>query len=210
MSYKISLTDFVDIVSKSGIIKSNKVKEVITREPYHPAFDFYKILREGIVNFHKTNQDISLLKSIPNKQKDIKKQVTYYKIVQQYISWLGRKNITWFDPPTCQFSHLDIDVTINPELGIEINNQPHLIKLYFKSDPLSKNKIEIITHLMSTALNSKLSRSTIMSVLDINNKKLISPTVPIKGLDGTLLAELAYISALASTINVNVLKKKLL
>jgi hypothetical protein len=47
---------------------------------------------------------------------------------------------------------------------------------------------------MSNTLDT-LNNGYIASVLDIQNKRLISPTVPIADLDKTLNAELAYISA---------------
>ena len=47
---KISLTDFVDFVSKSGTSKLTKVKQIKGRRSYHPAFDFWKLMRDEI--FH--------------------------------------------------------------------------------------------------------------------------------------------------------------
>jgi len=43
---KKSLTDFVDVVSKSDSYNVSKVKQIFKREDYHPAFDFYKKFRE--------------------------------------------------------------------------------------------------------------------------------------------------------------------
>lgn len=46
---EISLTDFVDFVCKSGSAKLTQVKKVKYRDDYSPATDFYKALREGII-----------------------------------------------------------------------------------------------------------------------------------------------------------------
>ena len=46
---QISLTDFVDIVSTSGTPKATKVKQVKYRPAYNPAIDFYKRIRDDIV-----------------------------------------------------------------------------------------------------------------------------------------------------------------
>jgi len=85
-------------------------------------------------------------------------------------------------------------------LGLKVDGAPHLIKLYFKSKPLEKNKVDIITHLMATTLSglcpSTSNTITVMSVLDVRRGKLISPTVPISALMGMLQAELAYIATL--------------
>ena len=87
---------------------------------------------------------------------------------------------------------------MNPELGLEIDGTPHLIKLYFKSDKLAKNRIDIITHLMSVVLSDQCPspEETTMSVLDVRRAKLFSPTVPIQALDAILNAELAYVAHL--------------
>ncbi|WP_164879142.1 hypothetical protein [Flavobacterium cerinum] len=41
-SIKISLTDFLDFINRSGGTKMTKVKQVKNRAKYHPASDFYK------------------------------------------------------------------------------------------------------------------------------------------------------------------------
>ena len=84
---------------------------------------------------------------------------------------------------------------MNPELGLQINGQSHLIKLYFKAKKLSKTRIDIITHSMDATLSRFAPPHTCMSVLDVRHSKLISPTVPIEGLDAMLVGELAYIAA---------------
>ena len=43
---EISLTDFVDFVIKAGSPKLTKVRELVNRGGYSPAFDFWKTLRE--------------------------------------------------------------------------------------------------------------------------------------------------------------------
>ena len=41
----ISLTDFIDYVSKIGASKFTVVNQIYSREEYQPAFDFWKSLR---------------------------------------------------------------------------------------------------------------------------------------------------------------------
>ena len=192
---QLSLTDFVDVVSKSGTPKATKVSEVKHRPPYDPAFDFYKALRELIIGTHKSGHPKATLNSAITSISDPKKITAYPAIVAGYSKWWGRKALTWFDPQTSIFSLHGVDIIVNPELGLEINGQKHLIKLYFKSDALAKNRVDIITHMMSVALGS-LNPGATMSVLDIRKSKLHSPTVPIPHLNAIVDAELAYIEAL--------------
>lgn len=50
---QLSLTDFVDIVSKSGRPKATKVLQVKERPEYEPAFDFYRPFREHVIETHR-------------------------------------------------------------------------------------------------------------------------------------------------------------
>jgi hypothetical protein len=89
-----------------------------------------------------------------------------------------------------------VDVAVNPEVGLKINGEPYLSKLYFKAEPLSKNRVDIITHLMEICLRDRASAETRMSVLDTRRGRLICPRVPIPGLSAALAGELAYVAAL--------------
>ena len=193
---RISLTDFVDIVAASGTPKATKVRQVKTRPEYQPAFDYYKQLREGIEECHRSKAPKGQLDDHVGDIRDPKKVQNYKAILAGYKRWWGRKDLRWFEAPSELFSRAGVDVGVNPELGLRINGAPHLIKLYFKADPLSKSRVDVITHLMETCLRSGSPGGTTMAVLDTRRNKLICPTVPIPGLDAALSGEMAYIAAL--------------
>lgn len=193
---QLSLSDFVDIVSKSGTPKASKVAAVKHRPPYEPAFDFYKTIRDCIVTTHENRRSKATLTSLLSRLTDPKKSKVYPELVKGYGKWWGRKTLAWFTPPSELFSQHGVDVAVNPELGLSINGDKYLIKLYFKAEQLTKNRIDIITHLMAVALGQSAPQGTTMSVLDVRNSRLISPTVPIPRLHAMLDAELAYIAAL--------------
>jgi hypothetical protein len=132
--------------------------------------------------------------------RDPKKMDNYSAILSGYRQWWGRKALEWFEPPFALFSRSGIEVTVNPELGFRISGKPHIIKLYFKSEPLSKNRIDIITHLMEICLRDQAPAEAIMAVLDTRRGRLICPTVPIQGLSAALTAELAYVATLWNEI----------
>ncbi len=192
---KISLTDLVDIASAGGKPKATKVKNVKTRDDYQPAFDYYKQMRDSIIRNHKNNGTRTTLDAEVGFVKG-NKRVNYNLIEKGYRKWWGKKVLNWFDPPRGVYSFRDVEVSINPELGLEVNGTKHLVKLYFKPDHLTKNRVEIISHAMYEALKDDLESGTCLSILDIRNSKLISPAVPIDGMNGILAAELAYVSTL--------------
>lgn len=193
---QLSLTDFVDIISRSGTPKAHKVAEVKNRPPYEPAFDFYKAIREHITTTHEKARPKAALATVLDQLRDPKKVKAYPEIVKGYRKWWGKKALRWFPTRSELYSQHGIDIAVNPELGLQIDGKKHLVKLYFKAEQLTKNRIDIITHLMAVTLGQDAPQGTTMSVLDVRNSRLISPTVPIPHLPAMLDAELAYIAAL--------------
>ncbi len=191
---EISLTDFVDFASASGSSKLTKVRQIKHRPDYAPAFDFYKKVREGIVECHRAGDPRTRLASHLGPVTDSKKKRHYADVLAGYRRWWGRKAVVWFDPSRATYSERGIDIRINPELGLRVDGAPHLIKLYFKSDKLTKARVEVITHLMDKALSGTPPGAR-MGVLDVRNARLVTPTVPIAGLDAMLAGELAYMAA---------------
>lgn len=196
----LSLTDFVDVVSASGIQKANKVKQIKNRPDYNPAFDFYKRIRELIIDTHKNGYQKTRLDSCMDGITDKKKLTAYPFIIAGYKKWWGRKDLEWFDAPSELFSSNGVEVRTNPELGLHISGKPHLIKLYFKSDVITKNRVDIITHLMSMVLSVNVPSDTIMSVLDVRKSKLIPLSAHVEGISSVIMAEMAYISSLWPSI----------
>ena len=188
----VSLTTFVDFVSKAGTPKLTVVKNDKHKGPYVPAQDFYKPLREIIIAMHQRGQSTSVLDALLSSTQDAKKRTAYPAIVRAYKRWLGRKTVAWFKPVSRIWSHGGLDVAVNPELGLVINGTPHLIKLYFKSEPLTKNRTDIVTHLMGITCANGAPAGCRMSVLDVRQANLIVPTVPIPGLTIQLQGEAAY------------------
>ena len=193
---RISLTRLVDFVSKTGGPKQTSAATTKKQlaEGYDPSTDFYKIIREAIVEAHSADHGKSRITSAVSHVFDAKRRTAYPEIARAYNGWWGRKEIDWFDPPGSDWDASDgFSVAVNPELGLVIGDEPHIVKLYFKSDTLSKQRIEIITHLMMSELDAESDMN--FSVLDIRNRKLHTITPP--SFWGPMLeAEMAHLKAL--------------
>jgi hypothetical protein len=194
---KITLTDFLDVVAKSGSPKATKVAEMKRRPPYDPRTDFYKAAREGIVAVHAEGRRKASLDEVLVGLSDPKKITAYPELIKGYKTWWGRKALEWFPPPTGTYSAHGVDVSIHPELGLRIDNEPHIIKLYFKAAPLAANRCELIIHLMETNLARGVRGSQPrMAVLDVRRSKLLACSESQAPLSAMLDAELAYIAAI--------------
>jgi hypothetical protein len=73
---------------------------------------------------------------------------------------------------------------VNPELGFIIYGKPTVIKLYFKNEPLSKNKLDLTRALMRDVLQSKAPPEVVFGALDVQMWKQFKTPCP----DSTLFA----------------------
>lgn len=198
---EITLTEFIDIVAASGSAKYNAVKKAkkLRMGGYDPQFDFWKPMRECIVGTHTNGLSKANISSLHQGMSDKNKLSTYPDVENGYVKWWGQKQITTFPAPKEKFSAHGVDVTVNPEYAIKINGGTrHVVKLYFKSDALSKAKVDIILYLMEASLRGKPKCQTadVMAVMDVRRSKMFTPTIVIPGIAHMLDAELAYVAAL--------------
>jgi hypothetical protein len=172
----IPMTYFLDFVSKAGTPKLTVVKK-FKKDIYDPQTDFWKKLREGIVKYHEEGHaQKNWLDGIANGITDPKKLGLYPTNISAYKTFLGKKSLTWFNPPRAIWTFSQISVLVNPELGLELNGVRHLIKLYFKAEKLSSNKIQLIQLLMQQAVGN--NKGFTFSVLDVPRNNLFSESSP--------------------------------
>lgn len=194
---KISLTDLVDIVSSSGVPKVTKVTNIKNRPEYEPQFDFYKPLREAIQTMHKKGRSKSTLDDIGKITLDAKKRENYRSAIKGYKKWLGKKSPAWLEPQRSELVDSGISVMVNPELHLDIDGMGYIIKLYFKSDKLTKSRVDIILCVLEDALRESVDPSTIMAVVDVRNAKMFTSSGSVDTKHRIAIgAELAYVSHL--------------
>lgn len=175
----ISLTDFVDFVISSGTPKLTKVLQIKRRGDYQPAHDFWRELREGIVNFHKSHATGKHELDRILATLDDKKTARYADCLSGYKRFLGRKRITWFEPPNGRWTSGGLVIRINPELGLNIEGKRYVVKLYFKKEPLSRRRTDIVRLLLHAALNNVANRPGIhYAILDVPRWKLFDDRPP--------------------------------
>ena len=192
---QIVLGDFVDIAHASGLPKATKVATVKNRGPYDPRFDFYKPLREQIERIHEQGLGKERLKDVLGNLSDRKKVNIYPDLVGAYNKWWGKKELPWSPPPRGIFSDSGIDIVVNPELGLTIAGVPHIIKLHFKAEPLSRSRADIVTHLMELTLRPKAA-DAVLALLDVRSGRLVAAGEPNRRVNACLHAELAYIASI--------------
>jgi hypothetical protein len=198
-SSKVSLTTFVDFVSKSGTPKITVVKRFKRGEAYRPAFDFYKTVREAIVGVHKHGRPGRTLDALLEGPIDPRKLEPYRAVVRGHRRFMRRRRATWFEPPKGSWSRGGIVVHVNPELGLEIGGVRWVVKLYFKAEKLPRKDVTTITRLMETALAEAGSPER-FAVLDVRRGALHASSGSAPGVDALLESEAAAFAAILASV----------
>jgi len=191
---KVSLTTFVDFATASGSARLTKVVQAKKSyaSAYSPQRDYYKPLREAIEEVFESGWNAADLKKRLAAVSDPKKATNYELCRKGLTRWAGRKSFVSHEKPSASWRSGGLTVRVNPELDLDINGTRHLIKLYFKGDPLSKSRADVILHLIGSSKKGK----NVPAVLDVRRAKLYVPTVSRPGMAALLQAEAAAFTAL--------------
>jgi hypothetical protein len=193
----VSLTKFVDFVTATGTARLSKVREMKRQQStYSPQTDYWKPLRDRIEKAFAEGWDSRKFKDSLAEVRDEKKLGNYEACRKGLTRWAGKKEIAALPGLKRKWSAGDLEVTVNPELHLAISGDPYLIKLYPKADPLTKQKVNVVLHL----LQQHAPANTTVGILDLRRGKLLIPTVAIDGLDGLLKAEAAALLTLWEAI----------
>ncbi|MFH0982629.1 MAG: hypothetical protein V2A79_13985 [Planctomycetota bacterium] len=190
----VRLTNFVDFVCKTATQKLTVVRKQKKEnaEDYEVYADFYKAVREGIVDMHKRKLPKSALDAVLKGLSDKRKEQAYAVIIAGYKKFLGRKQVEWFDPPKDDWTHAGLAVRLNPEVGLVINGERHAIKLYMRETPkLRKANADLITHLMESVLGVQKPNPPRFCVLDVRHGNLFAAPESADGLMTIAHAEAA-------------------
>ncbi|WP_394824450.1 hypothetical protein [Pendulispora albinea] len=195
----VSLTYFVNFVLKAGTPRITVVKEFKGRDVYDPQTDFYKMLRERVIETFRSGQPIGSLESWASSVHE-KKRAAYLAVITGLKRFVGRRAHEWFEPPRENFTLGGIPLNVNPELGLMIEGVPHIIKLYLKDDPpLVKNRTQLILRILETAL-SATSPGCTFAVLDARKGRLHASGSSPSSIDALLAGEAAAFKVMYDTV----------
>lgn len=171
---EISLTTFGDFLAASGRRKISTVRDArgLYEQAYSPMIDYWKLLREGIVDFHAGRADTKRLETIVNNSNS-RKRGQFQEVLRSYLRWEKRVDWTWIEAESAFWEHAGIRVRCNPELGLRIDEDDYVVKLYFRSQKLRDLQVEATLELMSEALPGVRSGQRVAALLDIRQGRLL-------------------------------------
>ena len=170
---RVNLTTFLDIACAAGTPKVTALRRFKERGDYNPAHDFWLPLRRAIVRAHQ-REDITLLDGLMTTINDKKKLTNYPVRVAAHKKWWGKHGYGWFKPPEADWEYGGVSVRVNPELGLRSKSARIAVKLYFKTERLSKYRADVILHLLESSVMPAGKNSNV-GILDVARGKLIQP-----------------------------------
>ena len=195
---RISLTYFVDFVLKAGAPKLTGVRDF--KENKDEAYtDFYKQVREAIVDMHKKGASDKVLDPFLHAQTDERRRRIYPSVIEGYRKFLDSGRITWFSPPVGTYAVGGVEININPELGLNIDGVPHLIKMYFRGEPLASKRVSVVLNLMTGSLGSTVP-GAVFAMLDVRKARLHTLKSPNPRLNLLLRGEAASFSTIYAAL----------
>jgi len=186
---EIPLISFVDFVLASGPSRMIKVREVkrLLENGHRQSFDYYKELRDGIVEMHRDGLGFVHLEQIA-KQCQPGRSDNYSEVVSGYRSLVKKAgNIRPSNARRTVWGHRDVEIVVNPEIRVEKNGRLYVAKLYFKKPELSRRKIAVALHLMKRSLGDSPRRD--VALIDTRRGKLYPHRVGSADLDPLLYSE---------------------
>lgn len=172
---KISLTEFMNFVNKSGSAKATVVSNSKNKrdEEYEHYKDYWLKFREKLKSVHQKSQGHEELKLLLN---DVNpdKRANYKNAIEGYIKFWKKRKIEWVKPPRKTWAVGDVKIELNPELGLVIRNKIYIIKLFTTANSdINKMHADLILNLMEKELRDKVSGyEVIFAVLDVKRGKL--------------------------------------
>ena len=193
----VSLTTFIDFVAATGTARLTKVRTAKRQysEEWDPARDFYKPLRDRIQRCAADGWDAANLRKLLADVSDPKKQANYEACRAGIVKWARSGDKTLRPFPTSgktAWRSGALEIRVNPELFVQAGGHKRVVKLYFKSDPLSQQKAHVVLRLLELTVGEKSE----VGVLDVRRAKLFVPTKTDPGIDALLAAEAAAFSTM--------------
>lgn len=193
----VPMNQFVDFVFTAGPSRVRAVRSF--KEGAKLFVDFYKPIRERIVNAHEKGLDVhESLSDFLAERVDPREKRIFPKIAQGYRKFLRGSKVTWFEPPLRDYPIGPLSVRVSPELGLLMGDKPYMTAMYFRGDPLSPQRVMVINELMGMAFAATWPGVT-FSVLDVRRGRIF-PHRPKSEIVSLLRAEAACFANLHAAL----------
>lgn len=190
----VSLTSFIDYVLKAGTPKKTAAKK-IHREiesPYRPLEDYYKQLKDALA-VGLSKGDLSKELEVTCASVSANKKANYQALKNGILAAVKPKYYSdsgYFVPRKLKYKNGNIEISLNPEIGLRIKEKPTVVKLYTKSEKLSTDRIGTLLCMMREAYPKAYQ----VAILDCRNGKIYEYQDKMGELNDLLKAEITSLT----------------
>lgn len=177
MTVRISLTQFIHF--KASISTSARISVVrnIKENDYSPAVDYWLDLRKAINKFSEGKINIEELNNVVDSV-SLRKKANYRKAIDRFAHFIEKNNVSFFPVNKSFWSYEDLIVSASSELGMFINNEKFLVKIFYNikkpEEKVTKRNIMPTLSLLNIA-NKASEQSQQVGLLNLQNGKLLTP-----------------------------------
>lgn len=195
---RISLTYFVDFILATGTPKLRGVRDYKERKD-ELASDFYRPIRQAIIQMHRHGLSASTLDEVCRNETDETRKKHYPRVIAGYRTFLAEGPKNHFEPPRSGLSLGPLEVDVNPELGLIVGGKKHLVKLYFRNDPLTPRRTALVLALLSRGI-CESNPEFVPAILDVRSAKLHTSATTSPRIDLLLRGEAASFATIYAAV----------
>ena len=161
----VTMPELVDFMLSAGparVAASRKIGE---------STDFYKPVREAIVDMHEKDLDTTRLDDLLAGLTDPRQRRIFPKVVAGYKAFLRQHRVSWYEPPLRDWTLGPLTVRVAPELGLILDGRPYVIALHFRADPVEPQRVMLTTEILYRAFHA-VWPGVRFAVLDVRRSRL--------------------------------------
>lgn len=168
-----SMSNFIDFVLADGVKRVSTLAD-FRRTKESIVVDFYKPIREVIVEIHRRSQDpAQAFDALMARTTDARAARIFPVVASGYLRWLGEaKPERAFKAASSAIpAGVGLSIPVNPEIGLVLGGERHHLKLYLRAkEPIPQKRVDLTIALMAAALD--VDRRHKLAVLDVPRSKL--------------------------------------
>lgn len=161
---------FANFVIEKPNKRKRYIHKIVNKEPYAFEKDFYSTFRIKLISAIKKYKSLTelnqMLKKINSKKYD-----HYEVLIDQIQNFMQGVKYTWIEPPKNIIEYSGLQLKVNPEIGININNETLFIKMYFKQKQIGTEKVNVMLKIMQDSIKEDYPNAKV-AILDIRHCEL--------------------------------------
>lgn len=213
-SQHLSLTLFLDFVLATG-----SERATVARSHHRAAHDIYRMLKAGLVRLvagEITPEALMVcLAGASERMRHPRRIAALEKRLAHTLAWLEAQRLRTYEARQAAalpapFGELAIDqglvIAVNPEIAVMIKDEPHVLKLYLREEPLTQARVRMTCGILALALDGIAPAGSRYGVLDlitgkmhlVRDGKLLGRAGLVARADGLSYAALLHETSLAA------------